>query len=76
MIERDLYHSANGKPVISVTENDNVAVEEQMIQPIICEGDVIGSVIIMAKDKDKGLSEIEKKLVNMASNFLGRRMEA
>jgi len=76
LTERDLYHSTNGKPVISITDNDSISVAEQLIQPIICEGDVIGSVIIMAKDKDKGLTEIEKKLVNMASNFLGRRMEA
>ena len=76
LIERDLYHSANGKPVISITDNDSTTTAEQLIQPIICEGDVIGSVIIMSKDKEKGLSEIEKKLVNMASNFLGRRMEA
>lgn len=74
MIERDVYHSTNGRPVISITENDNISAAEQLIQPIICEGDVIGSVIMMSKDK--GLSEIEKKLVNMASNFLGRRMEA
>ena len=74
--ERDLYHSTNGKPVISITDNDNISISEQLIQPIVCEGDVIGSVIIMAKDKEKGLSEVEKKLVNMASNFLGRRMEA
>lgn len=76
MVDREMYHSVNGKPVVSITDVDTIAPTEQMIQPIICEGDVIGSVVVMSKEKGKGFSEIEKKLINMAANFLGRRLEA
>ena len=48
---------------------------EQVICPIISDGDVIGGVIVAVKSGDKGISEVEEKMAIMASNFLGKRME-
>ncbi len=47
----------------------------QVISPIIAEGDSIGAVIIMSKEAGKKLGELELKLAETASGFLGRQME-
>lgn len=74
LASRDLVRS-NGKQTVNIVENEEMENTEQVICPIICEGDVIGGVIIAAKSPDKQMSSIEEKLAIMASNFLGRRME-
>ena len=47
----------------------------QTICPIICQGDVIGSVVLLAKDARTKMGELEKKLSYCAAGFLGRQME-
>lgn len=47
----------------------------QTICPIICQGDVIGAVILLAKDSKTKMGEAEKKLAYCAAGFLGRQME-
>ena len=47
----------------------------QTICPIICQGDVTGSVILLAKDIKTKMSEVERKLAYCAAAFLGRQME-
>ena len=47
----------------------------QTICPIICQGDVIGSVVLLAKDAKVRMGEVEKKLAYCAAGFLGRQME-
>lgn len=49
---------------------------DQIIYPIICEGDVIGSVIVLAKDENNKVSITEQKLAGVAAAFLGRQMES
>ena len=46
-----------------------------MISPILCEGDVIGGVILLAKEAKKKFSELEQKMASCAAGFLGRQME-
>lgn len=47
----------------------------QLISPIISEGDVVGSVIFLSHEKDAVMGEVEKKLAQSASGFLGKQME-
>lgn len=47
----------------------------QTICPIICQGDVTGAVILLAKDSKTKMGEVEKKLAYCAAAFLGRQME-
>ena len=47
----------------------------QSIVPIICAGDVIGSVILLNKDAKAKMGEVEQKLLQSAAGFLGRQME-
>lgn len=47
----------------------------QVISPVISEGDAIGAVIVLSKDQGKQFSELELKLAETASSFLGKQME-
>lgn len=48
---------------------------EEVICPILCEGDVIGSVVLLNRDEKKKMGEMEQKVAMSAAGFLGRQME-
>ena len=60
---------------ISVAENDGGEFVQEAIYPIISEGDVIGSVVLLNSDPKKKMGEVEQKLIQSACGFLGRQME-
>lgn len=75
--ERDNLTTEGGiEKSIPVVEGENAPEAGQVIYPIICEGDIIGSVIIMSKDEKQDVSITEQKLAGVAAAFLGRQMEA
>lgn len=47
----------------------------QAISPIICEGDVIGAVMLLNSDPKTSMGDVEQKLIQSAAGFLGRQME-
>lgn len=47
----------------------------QVVQTIISEGDAIGAVIVIARDGDRKMGEIEQKAAVIAASFLGKQME-
>ena len=63
------------KKYVSILKESAAEKYAQTICPIICQGDVIGSVILLAKDAKTKMSEVEKKLAYCAAGFLGRQME-
>lgn len=77
MTERQLYNTANDKTPITIVEGTDMNFKEyqQVIYPIICEGDVIGAVIIMSKNNNR-LTDTENKLAGVAALFLARQMES
>ena len=48
---------------------------EELIYPIICQGDVIGSVVLLKKESRKKIGEAEQKVLLSAAIFLGKQME-
>ena len=60
---------------VAMAEGEEAEYEQEAICPIICEGDVIGSVILLSTDSKKKMGEVEQKLVQSAGGFLGRQME-
>ncbi|NLM35769.1 MAG: stage V sporulation protein T [Clostridiales bacterium] len=46
-----------------------------VISPILAEGDAIGAVIILSKQNGEKFGELEMKLAETASAFLGKQME-
>lgn len=70
-----LMATVNDKKFIPVVKDNTDEFEEEAICPIICEGDVIGGVLLLGMmDKDK-MGEVELKLIQSAAGFLGRQME-
>ena len=44
-----------------------------MIASIICDGDIIGSVVLLEDDNRNKMGEVEQKLVLSAAGFLGKQ---
>lgn len=60
---------------IPILAEENPEYLSEMIVPILCEGDVIGSVILAGREAKGRMGETEQKLASTASGFLGRQME-
>lgn len=84
-ISRELEEKIEKRENVMASKGDKnfipVAAEEgeeyycEAISPIICEGDVIGAVILLNNDQKISMGEVEQKLIQSASGFLGRQME-
>ena len=68
--------TSDDKKFIIISSEDTEEYKSQIVSPIISEGDAIGSVIIMTKDAKIKFGEMEQKLAQSASSFLGKQMEA
>ena len=78
MDEKERYTSKENNDVsIPITKNDNKErkFNSQVVYPIISDGDTIGTVILLAKDKNTKMTEVEQKVVQSAASFLGSQME-
>ena len=76
--DKEQYTSKENNDIaVPVTKNDNKErrFNSQVVYPIISDGDVIGSVILLSKDPGIKMSEIEQKVVQSAASFLGSQME-
>ena len=59
---------------VPIIEDDDDSLYKHMhITPIICEGDVLGAIILLSVDKKMG--EVEQKLALAGSVFLAKQME-
>ncbi|MFA9397934.1 MAG: stage V sporulation protein T [Clostridiaceae bacterium] len=66
----------NDHKLVPIFEDDEVEnYSSQVISPIISEGDAIGAVMILSKEKEDKFGELEMKLSETASLFLGKQME-
>ena len=78
MDDKEVYLSKeNNDRSLPVTQNDNNEriANAQVIYPIISDGDAIGSVILISKDSNVKMTDIEKKVAQSAASFLGSQME-
>lgn len=75
MGDKSAYNAASDSskdiPIIDNSEKHHALV----VQPIISEGDSIGSVVFFS-DEMKKTTEVEDKLARAAAGFLGRHMES
>ena len=60
-----------------VIQNDDreYTIKAQVIAPIITQGDPIGAVIIVTKEANVTLGDMEVKLAETAAGFLAKQME-
>ena len=78
MENKQIYTSKeNNEIALPITQNDNKErrFNSQVIYPIISDGDSIGSVILISKDSNTKMTDIEKKVAQSAASFLGTQME-
>ena len=73
---RETLIAARGdRNFIAISEEQADEYQHEAISPIICEGDVIGAVILIENDYKGKMGEVEQKLILSAAGFLGRQME-
>lgn len=72
---KNICISASSKEYVSILKDHSDKMEHQVIHTIICAGDAIGSVIMLANSKREALGDVETKLAAVAAEFLGKQME-
>ncbi len=78
MENKEVYSSKENNEIsIPITQNDTKErkYNSQVIYPIISDGDVIGSVILLSKEQNTKMGDIELKVVQSAAGFLSSQME-
>lgn len=70
-----VFASKGDRNFITVSEEVQEEFQHQAIVPIICEGDVIGAVLLLENEPKSRMGEVEQKLLQSAATFLGRQME-
>ena len=76
MTEREIVTAHKGEKNYVSISYDEEEYAGQVIVPIICEGDVIGAVLLLAREAKQKMTEMELKLAQTAASFLGRQMES
>lgn len=78
MEDKEVYTSKENSNVsMPITKNDTNErkYNSQVVYPIISNGDTIGTVILLAKDSNVKMNEVETKVAQSAATFLGSQME-
>lgn len=71
----NILATKDGSEFIAISSEKNEKFVYQAISPIICEGDVIGSVIFTGNNEKMELGEVDQKLILIAARFLRMQME-
>lgn len=75
MEKRETVVAKQGEKAFVMISDEENECQAQAMAPIICEGDVVGAVILLATDSKESMGEVERKLVLSAAAFLGKQME-
>jgi len=70
-----VVHNANEKRIPLFSNENADKYYAQVISPIVSEGDIVGSVVLMSTDNSVQMGEAEIKLAQSAAGFLGKQME-
>ena len=77
IMEREMVQAAVGdKRFLHLVPDEVEGLYAEVIVPIICEGDAIGSVALFSRDQRAKMGDTELKLAQTAAGFLGRQMES
>lgn len=78
MEDKEIYNSKENNQIsIPVIKNDTRErkFNSQIVYPILSDGDVIGTVILLSKEQNTPMGEADLKVVQSAANFLGSQMQ-
>ena len=86
-LSKEIEEVLENKEVFKSKENNEISLpitegegkqriyNSQVVYPIISDGDVVGSVILLAKDASKQMGEPDFKVAQSAAGFLGNHLE-
>ena len=86
-LSKELEEVLENKEVFKSKDNNEIAIpvtnsegreriyNSQVIYPIITDGDVVGSVILISKEPNKRMGDAEDKVAQSAAGFLGNHLE-
>ena len=86
-LSKELEEILENKEVFKSKENNEISIpitqnegreriyNSQVIYPIITDGDVVGSVILLAKEPNKKMGDVEDKVAQSAAGFLGTHLQ-
>lgn len=75
--KRECFIATKGDRIfISIMEQMPEEIIQEAICPILCEGDIIGAVILLETDNKRKMNEGDLKLIQAAAGFLGKQMES
>lgn len=78
MEDKEVYMSKDNSDIampITKNENQDRRNNAQVVYPIISNGDTIGTVILMSKEANQKMNEVEQKVAQSAATFLGTQMD-
>lgn len=78
MDNKEIYKSSENNEIsLPITQNDNRdrKFNSQVVYPIISQGDTIGSIILLSKDTNTKMGDVELKVIQSAAGFLGSQMD-
>ena len=86
-LSKELEEEIEYKEVFNSKENNEIAIpisqnegreriyNSQVIYPIITDGDVVGTVILLSKEPNKKMLDADDKVAQSAASFLGNHLE-
>ena len=75
---KEVYTSKdNNERTLPITQNDNQdrIYNSQVVYPIISDGDVIGSIVLLSKESSNKMGESELKVAQSAAGFLSSQLD-
>ena len=75
IIDKREIFIGNSDNFIPIVSKKDIESYPEIIVPIISYSEVIGSIILLNKDKSKNISDTETQIAKIAANFLGTQME-
>ena len=73
-VSKQLEQIMDEMPITKNGNNDRKN-NAQVVYPIIVDGESIGSVILLSKEPNSQMTEVEQKVVQSAASFLSTQME-
>ena len=86
-LSKELEEVIENKEVFKSKENNEIAIpitqnegreriyNSQVIYPIITDGDVVGTVVLLSKEPNKKMLDADDKVAQSAASFLGNHLE-
>ena len=71
-----MLNLASGARMIPVTNDDHAdAYFAQIVAPILADGEIIGSLILLSRESGTQMSDVDQKVAETTASIVGRQME-